>query len=166
MLTVAHDYCKTITRADKLSKKDLINYLTKVSPLLYLKGALLPEVKVQNPEFNEKFVTEEDWESLFNDLRKVFGKDDEFWHVNYESETEMKKGSLSEHLTDLFQDLNDFMILYQKSSLPAKENAVSELFRLFVEDWGPKVIRIQQVLHTLNYSPQQEPEGFNIPDLF
>lgn len=167
VLTVINDFVSTLKRAETIKKDKLVEYLTKVGPLLYLKGALIPEIKVSNPDKNERFYTEEEWEILFNTLRKIFGKDDVFWHLEPDNPGEPVKASLSDHLTDIFQDLSDFLILYQKSSIDAKENAVFELHRLFISNWGIKLTIVQAQLHHLNFfsSPPQEP-GFNIPNLF
>ena len=113
MVTVANDFCMTLKRVETIEKKKLLEYLAKVSPLLYLKGALLPEVKVKNPDMNERFYTEEEWEILFNTLRKILGGGDIFWYAEKEISDDLIKGSLSEHLTDVFQDLQDFLLLYQ-----------------------------------------------------
>ena len=151
MLTVANDYCLSMAKVEDYSKSDLMSYLQKICPLLYIKGALLPVIEVRNPEANERFVVEEEWESLFNGLRDKFSKDDEFWYID-NSEQEDKepvKGSLSEHFTDLYQDLKDFILLYQKNSLDAKENAVSGIKRLFETHWGYKLVNAHKTLHYL-----------------
>lgn len=167
VLTVINDFVETFKKAETIKKQKLIEYLTKVGPLLYLKGALVPEVKVSDPEKNERFFTEEEWELLFNTLRKTFGKDDHFWFLDPDNPGDPIKASLADHITDIYQDLYDFLTLYQKSSLAAKENAVFELRRLFISNWGSKLATIQPHLHHLSYyaAPQQQ-AGFNIPDLF
>jgi hypothetical protein len=166
MLTVANDFIVTLKRVETIEKKKLLEYLTKVSPLLYLKGALLPGVKVKNRDMNERFYTEEEWEILFNTLRKILGAQDIFWYADKETSDELIKGSISEQLTDIFQDLQDFLLLYQKNSLDAKENAVYEVQHLFVTNWGIKVLMIQKPLHQLYFGMPQEEVGFDIPPLF
>jgi len=157
MLTVANDFCLTLKKTESLKRHELIEYLTKIFPLLYLKGTLLPEVEVSNPEMNERFFTEEEWESLFNTLRNIFGKDDIFWFSDLDSSDENIKGSMAEHITDTYQDLQDFLVLYQKNTLDSKENAVRELLNLFIDNWGIKLLRIQKPLHKLFFkvSPPQ-----------
>jgi len=106
---------------------------------------------------NERFFTEEEWESLFNTLRNIFGKDDIFWFSDLDSSDENIKGSMAEHITDTYQDLQDFLVLYQKNTLDSKENAVRELLNLFIDNWGIKLLRIQKPLHKLFFkvSPPQ-----------
>ncbi|MBM3436614.1 MAG: DUF5063 domain-containing protein [Bacteroidetes bacterium] len=150
LLTVANDFCLTLSRLENTDKATLIDYLRKVSPLLYLKASLLPDIKVENPDANEKFLTQEEWEYLFNALRKKFGADDEFWFIDPgKADNEAVKGSLSECFADIYQDLKDFLTLYQKNSLSAKENAVYEIKNLFENRWGYDLVNAHKTLHYL-----------------
>ncbi|RLD62518.1 MAG: hypothetical protein DRJ05_00145 [Bacteroidetes bacterium] len=162
MLTVANDYCMFMSKAETYSQKQLFDYLLKVGPLLYIKGSLLPDISVQNPDAAEKFLQEEEWESLFLALRKVLLKNDEFWFIDNSdlAENQAIKGSLSESFADIYQDLKDFLTLYQKSSLDAKENAVYELKQLFATHWGNRLVNAHKALHYLYYNLEEE-EGKN-----
>jgi hypothetical protein len=158
-ITVANDYCITLSNANKLSQQKIQEYLLKVLPLIYLKASLLPVVKARNPEYNEKFFTEEEWEALFNNLRNTFKNNDIFWVVDQKDKTnEMIKGSLAEHLTDIFQSLRDFLELYQKNSMDARENAVEEVYSTFVQHWGYRLVDAHKTLHYLamDYIPEDE----------
>lgn len=167
MLTVTNDFCMTMAKIESKPKSEVIEYLIKVSPLLYIKGVLMDNIEVANPDANERFVTEEEWESLFNNLRNKFGKDDEFWFVdNTENHNDPVKGSLAEHYTDIYQDLQDFLVLYQKNSMDAKENAVSELKNSFLSNWGYRLVTAHKTLHHLSLKTEKDPPGFDIPELF
>jgi hypothetical protein len=167
ILTVANDYCLTLAKLETTSNANLINYLQKVCPLLYLKGSLMPDIEVQNTEANERFFTEEEWETLFNTLRKKFKKDDEFWIVDLSANhNDPVKISLAESLTDIYQELKDFLLLYQKNSLDAKENAVFELKNTFESRWGLILLNAHRQLHflkTKGIEPETTPD---IPELF
>lgn len=162
-ITVVNDYCVTLAQSDKISKQKLSDYLLRVLPLVYIKASLLPDVKARNPEFNEKFWTEEEWEALFNILRNKFGTDDEFWIVNQSSRSnETIKGSIADHLTDIYQALKDFLVLFQKSSIDAKENAVEDINTSFNTHWGFKLVDAHKTLHYLAMNTKmmdEEPES-------
>ena len=165
-LTVANDFCLAMKEVEKTPKLKLIDYFRKVGPLLYLKACLLPDVDVSNPDANERFVTEEEWEALFNLLRNKFDKDDEFWFVDPEIPKDIIKGSLAEHLTDIYQDLQDFLLLYQKSSLAAKENAVSEISRLFNARWGAAMLNSLNQFHFIAINNIHKPLENTEPSFF
>ena len=158
-LAVAHEFCAFIEKSEEKEPETIVSFLQKISPLLYLKGSLLPLVVADNPDANERFVVEEQWESIFNTLRQKFGKSDEFWAfdpVEY-SWDEPRKQSLSEVYADVFQDLKDFLILYQKNSRAAKENAVSECRSLFETHWGIRLGNALPQLHFILYGHKKHP---------
>ena len=149
MLTVANEYCLFLEKAEEYSRADIIEYVQKVCPLLYIKGILLPLVTVNWPEANERFVTIERWETLFNILRHKFDKDDEYWVSDHNDENITLKESLSDNLTDIYQDLKDVVLLYQKNNDAARENAVFECKSLFNPHWGDRIAKALHYLHTM-----------------
>jgi hypothetical protein len=147
--TVANELCLFLEKSHEYRKEEIIEYWHKICPLIYLKGSLLPAIAVTNPEANERYVTEEQWEYLFNTLREKLEKDDEFWFINEHRfiDDEIDKGSLAEHFSDIYQDLKDFLMLYRKDSHDAKENAIHSCRILFETNWGPKMIRVMKAIH-------------------
>ncbi len=149
LITVAHDYCLFMEKADEYPVNDILNYLQKVLPLLYLKGSLLPEVIPDNEDFAERFVMEEEWEALFNIISAKLGKNDIFYQIHPLDSLQdtPKKLSLAENCADIYQDLKDFLFLYQKNTYSAKENAVLQCFELFKTHWGIKITQMIPAIH-------------------
>ena len=54
MLKVANEYCLFIEGIENFPTDELFVFIQKLIPLLYLKGCLLPEIFVDNPESNER----------------------------------------------------------------------------------------------------------------
>lgn len=150
-LRVAHEYCIFTENTGEKSNAEVIDFYSKIGPLIYLKGKLLPEINPEYPETSERFVTEEEWQEIFNMLRAVFGEEDEFYHVGYEeyNEFEAVKASLAENFTDIYQDLKDFVLLYQKNSQAARQNAVHDCKALFEVRWGWKILSNLRYIHYL-----------------
>jgi Domain of unknown function (DUF5063) len=150
-LRVAHEYCLFIEKAPEKNSGEISEFFLKIGPLLYLKGKLLPEITPEFPEASERFVTEEEWQDIFNILRASFTGKDEFYQVNYEefNEYEAVKASLAENLTDIYQDMKDFILLYQKNSWTARQNAVHDCKSLFETRWGPKLLGNLRYIHFL-----------------
>ena len=157
MATVANEFCYFFETLEKKDKETILDFTQRILPLLYLKGTLLPEVTPNNPEANERFVTEEQWERIFTELRDKFGKDDEFWVIDpqYINETEPLKASLSENIADIYQDMKDFLMLLQKNTLAARENAISECSILIGNHWGYRVGNIFSRIHHLIYFEEE-----------
>jgi hypothetical protein len=151
LLRVAHEYCIFAENADTRKPEDIMDFFRKIGPLLYLKGALLPMVDPEYPEANERFVTEEEWQAIFNIYRSVLMPVDEYYRVDHEYgvDYEAIKASLSENFADIYQDLKDFLLLYQRNNRDARQNAVHECRRLFESRWGLKILENLRYIHYL-----------------
>lgn len=149
MLTVANEYCLFFEKAGSFQKDEILAYFMRISPLLYLKATTLPEFDVTEDSYNERFVTEEQWENIFKNLRKIFGDMDVFYVLDLHNDT--RQASLAENMADIYQDMKDFVMLYQKNSIYAKENAVSEIRQLMITHWGPRAIDTLRACHQLTF---------------
>lgn len=151
MLTVANEYCLFLEKAEEYSLEELLGFLQKISPLIYLKGALLPDPEVEDEDATEHFVNEEQWETLFNVLHNKFGENDQFYFIDphEKSHNDPVKGSLAECFADIYQDLKDFLLLYQKPLKIFKENAVKDCKRLFETRFGYRLLIAQAAIHCI-----------------
>lgn len=157
MFTVANEYCLFIEKAENYQVSDIIHYLSKVLPLMYLKGSLLTDVQVEYPEANERYVTEEQWQEIFNSLRHKFSDKDTFYHCDPgDSEGDILLLSFAENLADIYQDMKDFVLLYSKEFHAARENAVSEMFSLFGSHWGHRILLVLTHIHFLQHRRDME----------
>lgn len=154
MITVAHEFCLFMEKIDSYSTKDALQYFQKITPLLYLKGSLLPDVEVQDDSYVERFVTAETWEIIFNDVRNKLKPNDEYWVLEFRDDNEGVKASIADNLTDVYQDLKDFVILYAKNTQTARENAVSECKKYFETHWGIRLINAQKAIHQILFTSQ------------
>lgn len=159
LLRVAHEYCLFAERTGTMEMDEILDIFPKLGALLYLKGTMLPEVIVDNPDANERFVSEEEWEAVFNLFRQCLASSDEFYHIDLENRRheEPVKASLAENFADIYQDLKDFLLLYQKSSRDAKQNAVAECKRLFEIRWGIKILASLRYIHYLRFPAEESP---------
>lgn len=149
LLTVANDFCSFLEKSEDFAKNGILTYLQRVLPLIYIKSSLLPEVEVEDEDAIEHYVTESQWEELFNLLRSKFGDDDLYYFTDHheKSHQDPVKGSLAENITDLYQDLKDFMLLYQKPLTTFKQNAIMECRRLFAERYGFRIVNAHAAIH-------------------
>jgi hypothetical protein len=153
MLTVSNEYCLFMEKAEDYTREEIFQYLQKILPLIYLKASLLPVIPVNDEDAAEHFVTEEQWENLFNTLTIKFGVYDiyHFIDLNEKSNLDPVRASLSENLTDIYQDLKDFVLLYQKPLRTSQENAVRDCKNLFETRFGYRLINAEQAIHYILY---------------
>ncbi len=164
MLTVANEYCLFLEKAEDYDRQDILLFLQRVCPLIYIKSSLLPVIGIDDEEAAEHFVTEEEWEGVFSTLRLKFGEDDLYYFIDphERSNTDIIKASLAENFTDIYQDLKDFVLLYQKPRKASMEYAVFECKKLFETRYGFRLVRAHSVLH---YLINKEGEKGELQDL-
>lgn len=157
MLTVANEFCAFTEKAESYNPQEVYKFYSKICPLLYLKGALLPEITPDEDFIGERFVNEDQWESIYNSLLLVFASNDDFYTLSYESGDNIPlKASLAEHLADIYQDMKDFVLLFQKNHDYAKLNAVHECRELFFSHWGVRISSLMPAIHMLCFAPDKE----------
>jgi hypothetical protein len=151
LLTVANEYCLFLDKAENYDRQDILLFLQKICPLIYIKSSLLPVIEIEDEDAAEHFVTEEEWEGVFNTLHLKFGEDDIYYFIDphERSNTDPVKASLAENFTDIYQDLKDFVLLYQKPRKASMEYAVFECKRLFETRYGFRLVRAHAILHYL-----------------
>jgi len=155
MITVAHEYCLFMEKVDSYSQEDVLNYFQKIIPLLYLKGSLLPDIEVSDESYLERYVTAETWEIIFNEVRNKLKPLDEYWVLEQKDDTEALKASIAENLTDAYQDLKDFVILYTKNTQTARENATNECKMHFETHWGIRLLGALRAIHQIKFTTQR-----------
>ncbi len=158
MFTVANEYCLFFDKAEEYSCDDILEYFHKIAPLLYLKGSLVPDITVSDPSYRERFLTEEQYEALFLVLKERFD-DKDIFHIldaNYEA----TQASLAECMTDIYQDMKDFVWLYRKDNSFAEENAIALIGSLFETRWGIKLINALKAVHGIKFETGEDQDFF------
>jgi hypothetical protein len=157
-VAVANEYCKYAEHASELKGEELLKILQRLLPLLYLKASMLPEFKPFFEDGNEKFVTEADWESLRNIFRKKFGSADDYLEV-FDEKINDSEGhvvsSLSENMADIYQDMKDFILLYQTGTSEVMNDALWECRLNFENYWGQKLVNAMRAIHKFVYSGEE-----------
>jgi hypothetical protein len=155
-ITVAAEFCIFVEHAAVSSEKQtFIEQAVKYLPTLYLKTVLLPHVLTSPDDESERMVTEAEYENIRNTIEELLGMDDRYltaFHpdINY-SEAPIA-ASISEDLTDVFQELKDFLFNCQLGDETLLENALKNCLFGFHYHWGRKLLNALTALHQLLYS--------------
>ena len=111
-VTVSAEYCVFIERVPELEKEEFLDKITKILPLLYLKATLLTPEEPEEDGFFEKFVTENMYESVRENIESLLGEDDSYLEV-FQNDMKYSEtpiiANVSEALADIYQDLKDFI---------------------------------------------------------
>ncbi|NMC41477.1 MAG: DUF5063 domain-containing protein [Bacteroidales bacterium] len=160
----ANEFCKYTERNAEIEGIELLKIYQRLLPFIYLKASLLPELEPFFGEGNEKFVREEDWNKMHDELKAKFGTADSYLEVFDERMSDSDTpvvASLAENIADIYQDLKDFLILYQTGTNEIMNDAVWECRMNFENYWGQKLLNSLRAIHRLVYSGEEiglEPE--------
>jgi hypothetical protein len=157
-VAVANEFCKYAEHASELKGDELLKILQRILPLMYLKASLLPSLNPYFEEGNEKFVTESDWSGIDEILKEKFGTANDYLEVFDDkiSETDGPVlSSLSENMADIYQDIKDFLLLYQTGTEEVMNDAVWECRMNFESFWGQKLVNAMRAIHKFIYSGEE-----------
>jgi hypothetical protein len=162
-VAVANEYCKYMEHAGEIKGEELLKIMQRLLPLLYLKASLLPDFNPYFEDGNEKFVTEFDWQRINGMLRKNFGSADDYLEVFDERSNEADGpviSSISENMADIYQDMKNFLLLYQTGTNEVMNDAIWECRLNFENYWGQKLVNALRAIHMFNYSGEmiKEPD--------
>jgi len=148
MLMVANEYCLFVEKAEDQTQEQIVSFFLRIAPLLYLRGNLLPEIESDEDFIADRYVAEEQWEEIFKGLRSVFGSSDLYYALNETNDT--VQASLADNLADIYQDMKDFVMVFQKNTHTARINAISQVRILFTERWGTLLLQAMLACHKLS----------------
>jgi hypothetical protein len=157
-VAVANEFCKYAEHASELKGDELLKILQRILPLMYLKASLLPQLDPFFEEGNEKFVTEADWTVINDILKEKFGTANDFLEVFDEKINETVGpvvASISENMADIYQDMKDFLLLYQTGTAEVMNDAVWECRMNFENFWGQKLVNSMRAIHKFIYSGEE-----------
>ena len=147
-VTVAAEFCAYLEKSGEQPRKDFVETLLKLLPLLYIKAQMLPEEEPITDETLEHFVTEDSYEVLRMTIFDILADKDAYLDVFVSdmkySDTPVTK-SISEDLADYGVELRLFMV-----------NSIS------ADDTDPSVIQLKKALakkaemDIIGYSDVQE----------
>ena len=161
-VTVAAEFCKYMEQAEGIRRAAFVDTTLKILPLLYLKATLLPPCETMGDDLPEHYVTEETYEVLRMNLAGILGEKDDYLDVFVE---DMKYSDqpitryISEDLADIYQDIKDFIFVFQLGLNETMHDALAicqENFRLY---WGQKLVNTLRALHEARYAQGEDEEG-------
>lgn len=160
-VTVAAEACGFLERTETLSREEFVETSLKIFPLLYLKANLLPPCEYIDDQELEFFVTEDIYEVIRINVASVLAEKDDYLEVflpemRY-SDTPIKK-CVSEDLADIYQDLKNFICVFQLGFNQTMNDALVRCKINFAEYWGQRLVNSLRALHDIKFNTTN-PEG-------
>ncbi len=160
-VTVAAEFCAFLERAEQTKRNAFVDTSLKILPLLYLKASMLPKCELIGEETPETYVTEEVYEILRINLAGLMGEKDDYLDVFVEdmaySDQPIKK-AISEDLADIYQDIKDFIFVFQLGLNETMNDSLAICQENFGSLWGQKLVNTLRALHDVKYNHKEEDE--------
>jgi len=141
----------------KLPDKKISDFWTmqlQLLPDIYRGIFFLPQVTARYSSEVEKFVTEREYNKIFSSLVSHIGALDKFYDfsdLSHPGAVKMIEVSLSEMLTDIYQELKDFVLLYETGTLENMNDAIADCLDTFGRFWGVKLLAATRIIHVNLY---------------
>ena len=151
-VTVAAEFCKFLEQAEGMKRATFVDTSLKILPLLYLKASMMPKCEMMGEDMPENFVTEDEKD----DYLDVFVSD-----MKYSDQPITKY--ISEDLADIYQDIKDFIFVFQLGLNETMNDALAICQENFALYWGQKLVNTLRALHDVKYA-QADSEDENPSD--
>lgn len=164
-VTVCVEFCTFLEKMETLSRTEWVSNMLRILPSLYLKAIFLPSVEVLSDGKPEVFVKEQDYMLIANHVASIIAEEDVYLEVFVE---DMKYSDrpvssfISEDIADIYQDIRNFVSVYQHGIEEAMIYALKDVtvnFRLY---WGQRVVNVLRPLHGLVYKPHDTDFDYSI----
>jgi hypothetical protein len=153
-VTVAVEFCAFLEKDEVPARSEWLDNMLKILPLMYLKASLLPEISAANVEEPPTFVKESDYLRVANRVAEIMGEEDTYLDVFV---ADMKYSDtpvsafVSENMGDIYQDVRNFVSVYQYELTEQMNDALHVCVNNFREYWGQKLVNSLRPLHALRY---------------
>jgi len=154
-VTVAVQYCAYLEDAEGHSRESFVDTMSKLLPLLYLKGSLLPQYETYADNMLSDYVTEENYDIIRNNIAYIMADKDDYLDVfvddmKYSDEPILM--TISENLADIYQDIKNFAFIYKQGVEDEMMCALEQCNQNFKTDWGQKLVNVLRAIHEVKYS--------------
>lgn len=153
-VATAVEFCSFLENDSYPSRLEFIEKTLKIIPVLYSKATLLPETELLEDDETESFVKEDDYSRVVALISNVMGEEDVYLDVFIEdmkySDTPISS-FVSEDIADIYQDVRNFITIYQYNLSDQMNNALYMCRENFRTYWGQKLVNVIRPLHSLLY---------------
>ena len=153
----ANAFCELVYNFGDLKRSKVLFELQEVLPRLYLYALALPKMEPFYEDGNEKFVTEEEYDDLKTMLADKFAYLDDYPEISSAESSDSGApivSYLSEDISDIYQDLKDFISLYRLGSNEIMNDAIWEIKMNFERYWGQTLVNAFRYIHQILYSEE------------
>ncbi len=148
----AMEYCLLMEHVREQEEADFIDKTSKILPLLYIKTLLMEEPEEYYDSDLEIGVTEEKYAWVTAGIADLLGEKDLFletFHPDMPYSDTPVAVTVSENLADIYQDLGNFIAVFQLGIMETMNDALVACLRNFKDYWGQNLVNVLRAVHHL-----------------
>ena len=156
---IALEYCRLMEQASKIRTGELFHSLQLLIPELYLKGSRLPRPRYCYEEEQKKFVKEDDYARLHDTLQQKVELVNGIASMSPGTRAgkhELMSFSLAENFADVYEELKNFVKLYEIGIPQAMNDAVWICRRSYEQSLGIRLLDGLKLLHLVIFNLNTE----------
>ena len=151
-ITVSTEYCKFLEQCESKDLADFVRVMRGLLPMLYLKVTLLGTVP-EEPGWNERKLTEADYDYVRANVARILGENDDFLDVfveDFKYSEHPVLCTISENLADIYQQLRELVEAFREGYEESMRVALYETVEEFSLQWGQKLLNALRALHDVS----------------
>ncbi len=146
----SHDFCRWIDDQEVIDRKAFVQEGLSILSRLYSWMIVVPDISPVFNETTEKVVTEADWSLVYRKISTILGAMNDYSDIPEAMDfdrSELITRTISEDISDIYQDIRDFLEVYRDSPEEIMNDALWECKTNFENTWGEKLLRVARALH-------------------
>jgi hypothetical protein len=151
-VAVAKSYCDLLSQPESIEEDRFLEIMQRILPLLYLKGALLPQTTLIDEGYIETFATETHYGLIVETILSILGENDayiETYHPDIALADGAVAASIAEGLADIWQEMYDFVEVFRLGYDETMNEALYQVKDHFLSGWGQTVLNVSRAIHAL-----------------
>ncbi len=150
------EYCLLLEHAANFPRSKFVEKLRRLLPFVYAYMAETSKHFQKEEYFSEKVVGPAEWQAVHERVLKLLANID-----SYNELTDVEAGtqetpltrSIAEDLTDVYQDVKDFVTLFNTGTSETAAEAFVSCYVAFDEFWGAKLLAALKAIHLIYTGP-------------
>lgn len=155
-IAMANEYCHDIESALETERAVFVSSMLKILPRIYIAISDVIDRTEDDDDMTyiDSYLAEDQYDYVRNSLYQLFGEYDTYLEV---FEDDMKYSdtpiisTISENLTDIYQELYNFVSSVQDAPTELSKGYVMATKENFKSYWGQTLVNVIRALHSINY---------------
>lgn len=149
---LSKEYCSLLETSLELNQTEFIRFSLYSLPAIYSAMIRISQLESIFEEGSEKCVSEQEWSEVYRKIVTCMEGNNDFLDIPAENEfdrSELITRKVSEDMSDIYQDLRDFLEVYRNAPEDVMNDALWECQNNFLSFWGSKTLRVSAALHKI-----------------